>query len=101
MVSLRRSDIKEIGASTCAREYNCTSSGQRGCREAGVTFYCTYELRDQGGKTATAVLKAPPNLLYEPFADQPGAWRRETHSPHNLNFEEARTTLCYLGYGCR
>src|SRR5436190_10844844 len=30
MVSLRRSDIKEVGASTCAREYECASSGRRG-----------------------------------------------------------------------
>jgi hypothetical protein len=66
-----------------------------------VTFYCAYEVRDRDGKAATAVLKAPPNAFHEPFADQSGAWRRETHVPHNLDFEEARTTLCDLGYGCR
>ena len=101
MVSLRRSDIREVGASTCAREYNCASSGRKGCREVAVTFYCAYEVRDRNGKAATAVLKAPPNLFYEPFADQYGAWRRETHVPGNLDFEEARTRLCDLGYGCR
>ena len=90
MVSLRRSDIKEVGASTCAREYNCTSSGRRGCREVAVTFYCAYEVRDRDGKAATAVLKAPPNLFYEPFADQYGAWRRETHVPQQSRFRRGK-----------
>jgi hypothetical protein len=99
MVSLRRNDLKEVGASTCARAYECAGGGNRGCREVGVTFYCAYEVRDRSGKAATAVLKAPPNAFHEPLADQ--HWRRETHVPGNLDFEEARTRLCDLGYGCR
>jgi hypothetical protein len=99
MVTLRRSDIKEIGESRCAREYHCVSYGKY-CRSADVTWYCTYDIKDQTGEPATAILKAPPNAFYEPFADKHGAWRREPYSPHNMAPDEAEQQLCRLGY-CR
>jgi hypothetical protein len=100
MVTLRRNDIKEIGESRCAREYHCVSAGKY-CRSADVTWYCTYDIRNHAGEPATAILKAPPNVFYERFADTKySAWRREPYVPHNMAPDEAEQQLCLLGY-CR
>jgi hypothetical protein len=106
MVSLGRSDIAAVGASACTRESHCARSGRRSCRDVHVTFYCTYDLKDQAGNAAKAIVKAYQNDFYEPDLERPWVkdpqrpWRQQRHLPTNLDLKEAAAKLCDLGYGC-
>jgi hypothetical protein len=101
MGKLGRSNVTEIGASQCAREYRCARMGRRSCLSVHVNFYCTYRVKDQAGNAAMAILRAYPNDFYEPNSNDPySPWRRERHLPTNLDLNEAANKLCHLGYGC-
>jgi len=106
MVSLGRSDIAAVGGSACTRESHCAKSGRRSCIDVHVTFYCTYDLKDQAGNAAKAIVKAYHNDFYEPGLERPWekdparSWRRQRHLPTNLDLKEAADKLCQLGYGC-